>query len=63
VLHCAGLFSHRLGDAERLRSVNVVGAELVLNAACKAGLTRVVFVSSALALSRRAARRSPPPTR
>jgi nucleoside-diphosphate-sugar epimerase len=50
LLHCAGLFSHELADADRLRAVNVRGAELVLNAACKAGLARVVFVSSALAL-------------
>jgi len=50
LLHCAGFFSHNLGDAERLRSVNVVGTELVLNAACKAGLARIIFVSSALAL-------------
>ena len=50
LLHCAGLFSHELADAQTLRSVNVRGAELVMNAACKAGLARVVFVSSALAL-------------
>src|SRR5262249_44599708 len=50
LLHCAGLFSHQLADAKRLHTVNVRGAELVMNAACKAGLARVVFVSSALAL-------------
>jgi dihydroflavonol-4-reductase len=50
VLHAAGIFSHNLADADRLRAVNVRGAELVMNAACKAGIERVVFVSSALAL-------------
>jgi nucleoside-diphosphate-sugar epimerase len=50
LLHCAGLFSHELADAERLRAVNVRGAELVLSAARKVDLARIVFVSSALAL-------------
>jgi nucleoside-diphosphate-sugar epimerase len=50
LLHCAGLFSHSLGDAERLHAVNVGGTECTLNAACDAGLARIVFVSSALAL-------------
>jgi dihydroflavonol-4-reductase len=50
LLHCAGVFSHELADAERLRVVNVRAAELVMNTACQAALSRVVFVSSALAL-------------
>jgi nucleoside-diphosphate-sugar epimerase len=50
LLHCAGRFSHALEDAGRLQSVNVRGSELVLQAGCKAGLERIVFVSSALAL-------------
>ncbi len=50
LLHSAGLFSHELGDAALLQSVNVRGAELVLGAALRSGVTRIVYVSSALAL-------------
>jgi nucleoside-diphosphate-sugar epimerase len=50
VLHAAGLFSHHLADAERLRRVNVEGAATVLRAAANAGVARIVYVSSALAL-------------
>lgn len=50
LLHCAGLFSHELGDVALLQSVNVRGAELVLGEALRAGVRRIVTVSSALAL-------------
>ena len=50
LLHCAGFFSHELADAARLREVNARGTERVLHAACRAGLARIVLVSSALAL-------------
>jgi dihydroflavonol-4-reductase len=50
LLHSAGLFSHALADAALLSAVNVRGTETVLNGACKAGVARIVFVSSALAL-------------
>jgi dihydroflavonol-4-reductase len=50
LLHCAGFFSHSLGDSELLLAVNVGGTECTLNAASEAGLARIVFVSSALAL-------------
>src|SRR5262245_49290408 len=44
LLHSAGLFSHALCDAALLRAVNVRGAEVVLNAACKEGVARIGFV-------------------
>lgn len=50
VLHCAGVFSHSLADAARLRRVNVEGTRFVLGAAAEAGLAPIVHVSSMLAL-------------
>jgi nucleoside-diphosphate-sugar epimerase len=55
VLHCAGVFSHDLGAAERLRRVNVEGTRNVLGAAARLSLAPIVHVSSLLAL------RFPPP--
>jgi nucleoside-diphosphate-sugar epimerase len=49
-LHCAGVFSHDLADAERLRRVNVEGTRCVLGAAAEAGLEPIVHVSSMLAM-------------
>ena len=49
-LHAAGVFSHALADAERLRRVNVEGTRGVLGAAAEAGLAPIVHVSSMLAL-------------
>jgi nucleoside-diphosphate-sugar epimerase len=49
-LHCAGVFSHDLADAERLRQVNVEGTRCVLGAAAEAGLDPIVHVSSMLAM-------------
>ena len=37
-IHCAGRFSHDLGEADALREVNVRGAEVVLRAAVGSGL-------------------------
>jgi len=54
-LHCAGVFSHELASAERLRRVNVEGARGVLSAAAEAGARAIVHVSSLVAL------RFPPP--
>jgi nucleoside-diphosphate-sugar epimerase len=59
LLHCAGLFSHALGDAETLRRTNVEGTRVVLEAAAAAGLARIVHVSSMLALSPRGSRLRP----
>jgi nucleoside-diphosphate-sugar epimerase len=50
LLHCAGVFSPDLSDAERLRSINVTGTGAVLGAGSRAGLDRMVFISSMLAL-------------
>lgn len=55
VLHCAGVFSHDLGDAGRLSSVNVLGTRLVLGTAARLVPGPIVHVSSLLAL------RLPPP--
>ena len=55
VLHCAGVFSHDLGAAERLRRVNVEGTRNVLGAAARLARGPIVHVSSLLAL------RLPPP--
>ena len=50
LLHCAGLFSPKRADAALLVEVNVEGTRRVLEAAAAAGLTRIVHVSSMLAL-------------
>lgn len=50
VLHCAGIFSHELAAAERLRRVNVEGTRCVLSAAAEAGARAIVHVSSLVAL-------------
>jgi nucleoside-diphosphate-sugar epimerase len=55
VLHCAGIFSHDLSAAARLRRVNVEGTRNVLGAAARRGIGPIVHVSSLLAL------RLPPP--
>jgi len=55
VLHCAGVFSHELAAAERLRRLNVDGTRRVLSAAAEAGARAIVHVSSLVAL------RFPPP--
>lgn len=55
VLHCAGVFSHDLAAAERLRRVNVDGTRSVLDAAAGRVAGPIVHVSSLLAL------RLPPP--
>jgi nucleoside-diphosphate-sugar epimerase len=55
VLHCAGVFSHDLSAAARLRSVNVEGTRNVLGAAARRVVGPIVHVSSLLAL------RLPPP--
>jgi UDP-glucose 4-epimerase len=55
VLHCAGVFSHDLSAAGRLRRVNVEGTRNVLAAAARRAAGPIVHVSSLLAL------RLPPP--
>ena len=50
LLHGAGIFSHSRGDADWLEAVNVRGAENVLHAGHEAGLSRMLFVSSAMAI-------------
>ena len=50
LLHGAGIFSHSRGDAELLEAVNVRGAQTVLQAGNEAGLSRMLFVSSAMAI-------------
>ncbi len=55
VLHCAGIFSHDLSAAARLRRVNVEGTRNVLAAAARHVPGPIVHVSSLLAL------RLPPP--
>ena len=55
VLHCAGVFSHELAAAGRLRRVNVEGSRAVLSAAAEAGARAIVHVSCLVAL------RFPPP--
>jgi dihydroflavonol-4-reductase len=47
VYHCAGLNSHCPPDPELLLQVNAVGPELVMRAAARAGVRRVVYTSSA----------------
>ncbi len=50
VLHCAGVFSHDLSAAARLRQVNVEGTRIVLGAAARRAAGPIVHVSSLLAL-------------
>jgi len=50
LLHCAGLFSHDLADAALLEETNVEGTRVALEAGIRAGLERMVLVSSMLAL-------------
>jgi dihydroflavonol-4-reductase len=45
--HCAGINSHCPPDPKLLLRVNAVGPELVVRAAARAGVRRVVFTSSA----------------
>jgi dihydroflavonol-4-reductase len=47
VYHCAGINSHCPPDAKLLLRVNALGPELVVRAAARAGVRRVVFTSSA----------------
>ena len=47
VYHCAGINSHCPPDPELLLKVNALGPELVVRAAARAGVRRVVFTSSA----------------
>ena len=47
VYHCAGMNSHCPDDPKLLLKVNAVGPELVVRAAGRAGVRRVVFTSSA----------------
>ncbi|HYH88321.1 MAG TPA: NAD-dependent epimerase/dehydratase family protein [Solirubrobacteraceae bacterium] len=47
VYHCAGINSHCPPDPKLLLRVNALGPELVVNAAGRAGVRRVVFTSSA----------------
>ncbi len=46
VYHCAGLNSHCPPDPKLLLRVNAVGPELVVQAAARAGVRRVVYTSS-----------------
>jgi dihydroflavonol-4-reductase len=50
VFHLAGVVGHRASDDARLRSVNVDGARVVLDACTRAGVERVVFTSSVSAI-------------
>jgi dihydroflavonol-4-reductase len=50
VFHVAGVNSHCPKDPARLLEVNVRGTENVVRAAAEAGITRVVFTSSAASL-------------
>ncbi|HEY6779582.1 MAG TPA: NAD-dependent epimerase/dehydratase family protein, partial [Thermoleophilaceae bacterium] len=50
VYHCAGVTSVRPADAERLFAVNVGGTRIVLEESLRAGVERVVHLSSAAAL-------------
>ena len=47
VYHCAGINSHCPPDPKLLLKVNALGPELVMRAAARAGVRRVVFTSSA----------------
>jgi dihydroflavonol-4-reductase len=56
VYHLAGLVSHLLVDAHRMYAVHVEGTRLVCEAAVRAGVRRIVMVSTSgtVAISRRA---------
>jgi dihydroflavonol-4-reductase len=47
VYHCAGINSHCPPDPKLLLKVNALGPDLVMRAAARAGVRRVVFTSSA----------------
>jgi nucleoside-diphosphate-sugar epimerase len=51
-IHAAATFSYRRRDAERMLRENKVGTTTVLDAAIEAGCTRIVHVSSIVALLR-----------
>ena len=55
VYHCAGLTSVRPADAERLFAVNVGGTRTVMEECLRAGVERVVHLSSAAAVGPAAA--------
>jgi dihydroflavonol-4-reductase len=50
VFHMAGVVGHRASEDERLRTVNVDGARIVMEACGRAGVERVVFTSSVAAI-------------
>ncbi len=50
LVHCAGLFSNDVNDAEKVRHINVDGTRKILEAAVAAKLDPVIYVSSILAL-------------
>lgn len=50
VIHAASVYSHDRRDARRIEQVNVDGTRLVIEAARRAGVARIVYVSSAYAL-------------
>ena len=58
-IHAAATFSFRRGDAERMLRENKAGTTTVLDAAIGAGCSRMVHLSSTLALLQRAATLSP----
>ena len=56
IYHLAGMVSHKAADAHRMYAVHVDGTRLVCDAAVRAGVTRIVNVSTSgvVAVSRRA---------
>src|SRR4051794_12172674 len=50
VFHLAGVVGHRASDEPRLHAVNVDGSAALLDAATRAGVERVVYVSSVAAM-------------
>jgi nucleoside-diphosphate-sugar epimerase len=50
MIHCAGLMSKALGDAQKMCSLNVTGSHRLLTAAVEAGLDPVIYISSFLAM-------------
>lgn len=59
VFHMAGVVGHRASDEERLEAVNVGGSKNVLNAATRAGVSRLVYTSSVAAVGPASTPRSP----